>query len=66
MRLTVNAQPHELPDGSTVADLLAHLGLKDRPVAVEVNRQLIPKRRHQEHRLSPEDQVELVTLVGGG
>lgn len=66
MQITVNGQTQTLLQQATVADLLIQLGLKDRPVAVEVNRQLVPKRRHAEHRLQPNDQVELVTLVGGG
>ncbi len=66
MKLTVNAEVRELADGATVADLLRDLGLADKPVAVEVNRQVIAKRLHAEHTLAEGDRVELVTLVGGG
>ena len=66
MKLTVNGQIQELPCGATVRTLVVELGLTDRPVAVEVNKQLVPRARHQQTKLEEGDHVELVTLVGGG
>jgi len=64
--LTVNGNPRELGDGATVTELLAALNLAEKPVAVEVNREVVPRARHAEHRLADGDRVEIVTLVGGG
>jgi thiamine biosynthesis protein ThiS len=50
----------------TVAALLAELGLSPRQVAVEVNQELVPRARHDLHQLAQGDQLEVVTLVGGG
>ncbi len=66
MRIRLNGQSHEAPDGATLADLLRELGLVDRPAAAEVNRKLVPKAEHASRRLTEGDEVELVTLVGGG
>jgi sulfur carrier protein len=66
MELTVNGEPREVADGSTVAALIAQLGLVNRYVAVEVNREVIARARHPECRLKAGDKVEIVTLVGGG
>ena len=67
MKLIVNGQNCILENTSaTVTDLVAHLKLTGRPVAVEVNRQLIPKRQHDQHPLHEGATVEVVTLVGGG
>ena len=66
MMLTVNDMAHELSDGGSVRDLVVALGLGDVPVAVEVNRQLVPRRRHETEELHNGDRVEVVTLVGGG
>jgi sulfur carrier protein len=66
MRLTVNAEPRELPEGATVATLLAALALPSTRVAVEVNRQLVRRLQHAEHVLHDGDVIEVVTLVGGG
>jgi thiazole synthase len=65
-QITVNQQPHSLPEPATVADLLHRLGLDPRRVAVEVNRDVVPRARHTEHCLTAGDAVEIVTLVGGG
>jgi sulfur carrier protein len=64
--IIVNDRPCPLPAEPTVAQLLAQLGLEGKIVAVEVNRQLVPRAEHRQHRLAPGDHVEIVTLVGGG
>ena len=66
MRLTVNGEVTTISDNSTVHGLLAEAGLADRLCAVEVNREVVPRRNHAEHPLSEGDVVEIVTLVGGG
>ena len=53
-------------DGLTLADLVRDLSLEGRPIAVELNRDIVPKGRFGETRLSDGDQIEIVTLVGGG
>ena len=64
--ITVNAEPKTLPDPLTVADLLRHLGKDPRKLAVEVNRNVVPRIDHVTRRLADGDAVEIVTLVGGG
>ncbi|HEB60283.1 MAG TPA: sulfur carrier protein ThiS [Phycisphaeraceae bacterium] len=66
MEITVNDKPLTLPADTTVKDLLMSLNLADRPCAVEVNKQVVPKRDHQSHKLSDGDKIEVVTLIGGG
>ncbi len=66
MRILVNDQPRNVAESSTVAALLDELGLTGKPVAVEVNLQLVPRGQHSAHVLAAEDRLEIVTLVGGG
>ena len=66
VEITVNGKKRSLPPGTTVERLLAELGLSGQPAAVEVNKSLVPKRRHAEQALADGDTVEVVTLVGGG
>jgi sulfur carrier protein len=66
MQLTINGQSRQVDEGLTVAQLLSDLRLDGKPVAVEVNLELVPKQRHAEHRLAEGDRLEIVTLVGGG
>ncbi|HVW35649.1 MAG TPA: sulfur carrier protein ThiS [Pirellulales bacterium] len=66
MEITVNGEPRQAPSGTTIAALLAELGVEPRQVAVEVNLELVPRGRHAEHALAAGDRLEVVTLVGGG
>ena len=64
--IVLNGERREVPESLTVAGLLRHLGVKPEFVAVEVNRDLIPRARHDRMTLAPDDVLEVVTLVGGG
>ncbi len=66
MTLTVNGEVRTLPEEATLADLVRHLGLEKSPVAVELNREVVPRGRHGDTRLRDGDRLEIVTLVGGG
>ena len=66
MTITLNGERRDVPEPLTVADLLKHLGVKPEQVAVEQNRTLIPRASHASAVLAPGDEVEVVTLVGGG
>jgi thiazole synthase len=64
--ITLNGQPRDVPEPLTVAELLALLQVKPEHVAVERNRDLVPRARHAQQTLQPGDELEVVTLVGGG
>jgi thiazole synthase len=64
--ITLNGERREVPDSSTVADLLRQLGVKPEHVAVEVNRSLVTRSRHAGTPIAAGDVLEVVTLVGGG
>lgn len=66
INVVVNGEPKEIPEGTTVAALLEGLRLKPRHVAVERNRNLVPRAQHAACVLETGDQLEIVTLVGGG
>lgn len=65
MRITVNGEPLDVPDGLTLASLVEHLGLVG-PVAVEQNREVVPRAEHAQRRVAAGDALELVHFVGGG
>lgn len=66
MQILVNGERQEFAEQLTLAELLRTLQIPERGVAVEVNQQVAPRQRHGEMKLQPGDQVEIVTLVGGG
>jgi len=66
MQLTVNGADRQVPDGITVRDLVVHLGLEGGPVAIERNREVVPRAEHASAVLREGDVVEIVHFVGGG
>ncbi len=66
MRIQLNGEALELPDGATVTDLLARLDLAGKRVAVELNLDIVPRSQHGETSLRDGDRVEVVHAIGGG
>ncbi len=66
IEVAINGEARSVPQGTTVAALLRELGKEPKYLAVERNLELIPRSRHAECVLLSGDQIEIVTLVGGG
>jgi thiazole synthase len=66
LRITVNGEPRTTPAGTTVAALVASLGMDGARVAVERNQDVVPRRTWAEAQLGDGDNVEIVAFVGGG
>jgi sulfur carrier protein len=64
--LVINGQPRVVSEGTTVAALISELGLAGKPVAVERNREVVPRALHASTVLATGDRLEVVTFVGGG
>ena len=64
--IIVNGEARATQHGQTVAELLRELGLDARQVAVERNRDIVPRAEHAHAVLGDGDQLEIVTFVGGG
>jgi thiamine biosynthesis protein ThiS len=66
IRIEVNGEPREVPEGASVAELLGLLGLAAPKVAVERNLEIVPRSAWGATRLSPGDRLEVVHFIGGG
>jgi len=66
MQVRINGELREIPEGTTVAGLLALLGVKAARVAVELNETVVTKDRYESQKIGPGDSVEIVAFVGGG
>jgi len=66
MQVTINGRSCEVPDDLTVQALVAHLGLTEGPVAVEINQEIVTRARHGDCHVHAGDVVEIVHFVGGG
>ena len=66
MRILLNGDPRDLPGPMSLADLLAHLQIDPRVVAVEYDRVVIKRARYAETMIMEGGEVEIVAFVGGG
>ena len=66
MQIEVNGEGRQIDGQITVAALLQLLGVAGGPVAVERNRQIVPRAEHASTLLADGDQIEVVQFVGGG
>lgn len=66
MKLVINGEDRTFSSVSTLSDLLTQLGLKADRVAVELNRELVPRDRWPQTKLADTDKLEIVHFVGGG
>jgi sulfur carrier protein len=66
MICSVNGEARELPEGTTIEELLAMLEMSDAVCAVEVDKKLVPNRERASRVLEDGQRVEIVTLIGGG
>lgn len=64
--IVLNGESRPIDAGLTVSGLIAELGLDRRQVAVERNREVVPRAEHDQTKLEDGDQIEVVTFVGGG
>ena len=66
MNVFLNGEPARAPDVVTVAAFLESLGMPLKGVAVERNREIVPKSMYVSVRLTEGDRIEIVQFVGGG
>ncbi|MEO6711023.1 MAG: sulfur carrier protein ThiS [Planctomycetota bacterium] len=66
VRITLNGKPRQVRAGTSLADLVLELGLGGAAVAVEKNHALVRARDQSATVLAEGDEIEVVTLVGGG
>jgi thiamine biosynthesis protein ThiS len=66
LSITVNGEARAVPPRCTVAHLLQLMELSATRVAVERNREVVPRAEYAETVLADGDRLEVVTFVGGG
>jgi thiamine biosynthesis protein ThiS len=65
IEILLNGVPRAVAPDTSVAALLAGMNLGGR-IALELNREILPRSQHASVRLQAGDRVEIVQAVGGG
>jgi sulfur carrier protein len=66
MTIRLNGDPHDVPGPMTVSQLLSHLEIDARRVAVELNLVVLKRQTFDTTTVNEGDEVEIVNFVGGG
>ncbi|MET0226932.1 MAG: sulfur carrier protein ThiS [Dokdonella sp.] len=66
MKIVLNGEDREIDPATSLQQLLELAGYAQRRVAIEINREIVPRSRHGLRTLNPGDRVEIVHAIGGG
>ncbi len=66
MQISINGKEHTLVEAINIEELLTSIGLGDKPVVVELNKQAIFPREYNAHILKDGDKIEIITIAAGG
>jgi sulfur carrier protein len=66
MNVVLNGREHPIGAPISVAALLEETGYAQRRIAVEINREIVPRSQYGARMLSAGDRVEIVQAIGGG
>lgn len=66
MRIEVNGETQQLPQGSTLEQLIVQMALSERRLAVELNLDVVPRSQYPNMQLQDGDRIEIVHAIGGG
>ena len=65
MMLLINGSKTSIMDVATVSDLISRLEIEGN-IAIEINKEIIPRSMFDHYQLSDGDEIEIVTAIGGG
>lgn len=66
MKIQLNGESRDIPDNSTAQSLVDFLDLSGKRLAMELNREIIPRSAYADTLLHEGDQIEIVHAIGGG
>ncbi len=66
MIISVNGEKKEVEENWTVENLIESLKLDKDLIAVEINGNIVKKINYKNHILKEGDEIEILTLIGGG
>ncbi|NOX93413.1 MAG: sulfur carrier protein ThiS [Gammaproteobacteria bacterium] len=66
MQIQLNGESRNIPDHSSAQNLVELLELTGKRLAMEVNREIVPRTTYAQHSLHEGDHIEIVHAIGGG
>ena len=66
IKIKVNGKVKTVFSNSKLSDLLKNLNIPLKKVAIELNQEIIDKKRSNNIKLKKNDKIEIVHFIGGG
>ena len=66
MNISVNGETHNVPENCSAKALVEILSMQNDKIAMEVNREIVPRSQYEDFTFSENDQIEIVRAIGGG
>ena len=66
IKIRVNGKVHSFNDNSKISDLVKKLKIPMKKVAIELNQEIIDKKKINKINLKKNDKIEIVHFIGGG
>lgn len=66
MNITINGSTHNYPTDTSIVALLELLELQGQRIALEINKEIIPRSEYKNHTLTEGDTIEIIQAIGGG
>ncbi len=66
MKIILNGEPRDIEPDLTVSQLIEQLGMTGKRLAIEIDREIVPRSRYAQTRLHEGVRLEIVHAIGGG
>ena len=66
MKISINGKETTVENGVTIKKLLLSLGVKPEGIAVELNKEIVPRTTHALTIIKENDTIEIIRMAGGG
>ncbi len=66
MNISVNGETHNVPKNCSARALVIILNMQNDKIAMEVNREIVPRSQYDDFTFNENDQIEIVRAIGGG
>jgi sulfur carrier protein len=66
MKILLNGEARDIGDDTRLSQLIEQLDLTGKRLAVEVNREIVPRSQHNDYVIRQGDNIEIVHAIGGG
>ena len=66
MNISLNGESRQIENNLLLSELIEQLGFAGKRLAVEINKEIVPKSEHGSYTIQDGDRIEIVHAIGGG